>query len=146
MFDVFLLQFHQYDYQQSHVVGRLKKNKKCPINLIEADLVNGFGLIDNGRKLTAKLSSFSFQNPLSVDSFETAQLNVYPNPANDVWNVSSSATIANVAVFDILGKQVLSIAPNSNEATLDASSLRTGVYFARLDGVNGSKTIKLVKE
>lgn len=85
-------------------------------------------------------------NPLSVDSFETTQLNVYPNPASDVWNVSSSATITNVAVFDILGKQVLSIAPNSNEATLDASSLRTGVYFARLEGINGSKTIKLVKE
>ena len=32
----------KYDYQQSHVVGRLKKNKKCPINLIEADWVKWF--------------------------------------------------------------------------------------------------------
>lgn len=83
---------------------------------------------------------------LGTDEFETAGFKVFPNPTNDVWNISSSNTISNVAVYDILGKQVLTLSPNSNEATINASSLRTGVYFARIEGVNGSKTIKLVRE
>ncbi|WP_299520441.1 T9SS type A sorting domain-containing protein [Winogradskyella sp.] len=83
---------------------------------------------------------------LSTNDFETSEFKVSPNPTNTDWNLSSSNTITNVAVYDILGKQVLALAPNSNEAIIDASSLRTGVYFARIDGVNGSKTIKLVRE
>ncbi|MEO1033162.1 MAG: T9SS type A sorting domain-containing protein [Bacteroidota bacterium] len=83
---------------------------------------------------------------LSTNEFETAELKVFPNPTNGDWNLLSANTINDVLVYDILGKQVITMSPDSNEATIDGSSLRTGVYFARIEGVNGSQTIKLVKE
>jgi hypothetical protein len=72
---------------------------------------------------------------------------VAPNPSKDVWNIKAAANqnVTAVQVYDMLGKQVISIEPNSNEVTLNAADLRSGIYLARLSTANGSKTIKLVK-
>jgi endoglucanase len=83
---------------------------------------------------------------LSTEDFETASFKAFPNPTNGDWNISGNAVINTVTVFDILGKQVLALEPNSNDFAVNASSLRTGVYFARIEGANGSQTIKLVKQ
>lgn len=84
-------------------------------------------------------------NTLSTESFDVEEFSVYPNPTNTNWNITGNAVISNISVYDILGKQVLVLSPNTNETSIDASSIRTGVYFARIQGANGSKTIKLVK-
>lgn len=83
---------------------------------------------------------------LSTDQFETAEFSVFPNPTNNDWNINGNSEITKLALFDILGKEVLSIAPNSNEVTIDATSFKTGVYFARIEGVNGTKTVKLIRQ
>lgn len=85
-------------------------------------------------------------NVLSTNDFETSEFKVFPNPTKNDWNISSSNTINNITVYDILGKQVLTLAPNSNEVEIDASALKTGIYFAKIEGFNGSKTVKLIKE
>ena len=86
------------------------------------------------------------QNPLSVNGFETAQFRVFPNPTNGNWNISSRTIINTIAVYDILGKQVLTFAPNTITTIIDASSLKSGMYFAKIQGVSGSSTVKLIKE
>lgn len=83
---------------------------------------------------------------LSIDQFNTADFKVFPNPSSDKWNVSSNAVVSSVVVYDILGKQVITLSPNTNEVAIDASSLNPGMYFAEISGVNGSKTVKLIKE
>ena len=40
--------------------------------------------------------------------------------------------MSSIQVFDILGKQVLSLAPNAIEAKIDASVLKSGLYFAKI--------------
>ncbi len=83
---------------------------------------------------------------LSTDDFDLADFSVYPNPTNNVWNVKTNNTIMNsIQVFDMLGKQVLSLNPRSEEAQIDASTLNSGLYFAKIDSNSGSKTIKLIK-
>lgn len=72
---------------------------------------------------------------------------VAPNPSNDVWNIKAAndQNVTSIVVYDMLGKQVLSLEPNSNEVILNAADLKSGIYLARLATANGSKTIKLVK-
>ncbi len=83
---------------------------------------------------------------LGVDEFALTDLNVYPNPSNNVWNVKTNNTTMNsIHVFDMLGKQVLSLNPRSEEVQIDASTLNSGLYFAKIDSNSGSKTIKLIK-
>jgi hypothetical protein len=54
--------------------------------------------------------------------------------------------INSIQVYDILGKVVLTMNPNANEAQIDASGLNTGLYFAKVNSAVGSKTIKLIKK
>jgi endo-1,3(4)-beta-glucanase len=85
-------------------------------------------------------------NPLSNKDFEIAGLNVYPNPARDSWTVKTqNINMSSIQVFDVLGKNVLSFKPNASEATINGSSLKAGLYFARINTLNGSSSLKLIK-
>jgi len=86
-------------------------------------------------------------NNLSVDEFSQVNISVYPNPTLNVWNVKTSAqTINSIQVFDILGKQVLTLNPNTQDAVIDASTLNSGLYFAKVNSDAGTQTLKLVRE
>ncbi len=90
---------------------------------------------------------FHKNTTLATNKFEIAGLNVYPNPARDSWTVTTNnVNMSSIEVFDVLGKNVLSLEPNAIEAKVDASSLKTGMYFAKINTINGTSTLKLVKE
>jgi hypothetical protein len=54
--------------------------------------------------------------------------------------------MSSITVYDILGKNVLSLNPNASEASINGSSLKSGLYFAQIKTANGVSSIKLVKE
>lgn len=85
-------------------------------------------------------------NNLSTNEFASSEFKVYPNPTKNNWNIESNTAISSVKVFDILGKQVASLAPNTNDVEVNTANIKAGVYFARIESVNGSKTVKLIKE
>jgi hypothetical protein len=70
----------------------------------------------------------------------------YPNPTKEIWSIrSNSNDINNIEVYNVLGKNVMSLKPNANEAIIDGSSLGSGLYFAKVSSELGSSTLKLVK-
>ena len=83
---------------------------------------------------------------LGTNEFEVSNFSTYPNPTNNVWNIEGTQTIESVFVFDVLGKQVMSVQPNSSNVELNASSLPNGLYFAKVSTALGTKSIKLIKE
>ncbi|WP_115462291.1 T9SS type A sorting domain-containing protein [Winogradskyella aurantiaca] len=83
---------------------------------------------------------------LSTDQFTQDRFKIYPNPTNGLWNVNSSTLVENVTVYDILGKEVINMSPAMNDFTIDGSNLKSGVYFAKIQGVEASKNLRLVKE
>ena len=85
--------------------------------------------------------------PLGVTNFDDLKFSAYPNPTNDNWVIKTQKTnISSIKVFDIQGKKVISILPNSDEFVIDGSSLKSGLYFARIKTDSGSKLIKLIKK
>lgn len=89
---------------------------------------------------------FSTSNTLSNDDFSINNFKVHPNPSQTEWTVNAANdVIKSIQLFDILGKQVLSILPNTSVAKIDASQLTKGLYFANIVSENGSSTIKLIK-
>jgi hypothetical protein len=84
---------------------------------------------------------------LSVEDNNFAKFMSYPNPTQDSWTVKTkNIKMSTIQVFDILGKQVLSLAPNAIEANIDASGLKSGLYFAKINTDNGSSSLKLVRQ
>jgi len=71
---------------------------------------------------------------------------VYPNPTTNSWNVSTNnIQIDSVDVFDVLGKKVISLQPNTMSATIDATNLTPGVYITKIRTELGIETKKLIK-
>lgn len=82
---------------------------------------------------------------LGVNDYKINDFNVSPNPSNNVWNIKGQQTIENIQVFDVLGKQVMTVKPNNTDVELNANTLPKGLYFAKMNTEYGSNTIKLIK-
>jgi hypothetical protein len=90
---------------------------------------------------------FSVNNPaLSTESFESSKVRMYPNPAKNTLNIDANNTIEKVAVYSILGQEVLSKKPNNNSTTLQTSGLQRGTYIVRSTIGGKTSTSKFIKE
>jgi Secretion system C-terminal sorting domain/Fibronectin type III domain/Cleaved Adhesin Domain len=67
----------------------------------------------------------------------------YPNPVNNELNLKAQNNIENVSIYNMLGQEVLRLAPNTNSSKIDMSALQTGAYFIRvtINGVTETKQI-----
>ena len=84
---------------------------------------------------------------LGAKDFDLDSFSLFPNPTQDSWTLKTKIeNIASINVFDILGKSVLSLSPNTSEATINGSNLKSGLYFAQVKTANGISTLKLVKK
>ncbi len=90
---------------------------------------------------------FSVTNPaLGTESFQASKVRMYPNPAKNSVTIDANGSIERVAVYSILGQEVLSKSPKSNSTTLQTSSLQRGTYIVRSTVDGKTSTSKLVKE
>ena len=77
--------------------------------------------------------NISYENTTAINTSYNNEASIFPNPANNNLTVSSSKIISELAVFDIMGKQVLSKNKiNSNTVYLNTSKLSKGYYSIRL--------------
>lgn len=81
---------------------------------------------------------------LSVRQNEIAGLSVYPNPVTrGVLFINTQANAEkNVAIYDILGKQVLNTTTASNE--INVASLKSGAYILKITEAGKTATSKLM--
>ena len=92
------------------------------------------------------IDSIVFNNILSAADFGNVNntISLYPNPANDVLNISSSNSITKIEVYDIQGRNV---ATNNNSSNVNVVSLGKGVYIIKVAQENGSVITKqFIKE
>lgn len=78
--------------------------------------------------------------------FEQKKITMYPNPTQDVFNISSPDTINSVVVYDMLGKIVYRSSVSADSATIDTKAWSTGVYNVAVETASGEQQkLKLVK-
>jgi hypothetical protein len=81
-----------------------------------------------------------------VGAFDQKQMTMYPNPTQDIFNISSPTAITSVVVYDMLGKVVFRASISNDNATIDAGAWSKGVYNVAVENVNGEQQkLKLVK-
>lgn len=89
--------------------------------------------------------------PVSVNSISGDKniLSVYPNPANDVVNVSIDAAIGNnaaIQVVDITGKTIKSVNVSQKQTAIDINELPSGVYLIKYSDDEVAQVIKFTKQ
>lgn len=100
--------------------------------------VDKFGLAIDDFKVTTT-------GTLKNSDFFKNNFTVYPNPANDVINVSNlgNLEITKASITDVNGRIVKEV--NSSFETINISELNAGVYFLKINTLEGSGTTKIVK-
>ena len=92
------------------------------------------------------IDSIVFDNTLGTADFGYANntISLYPNPAQEVLNISSSNSITKIEVYDLLGKKVAS---NFNASNVNVEDLVKGTYIVKVLQENGSVVAKhFIKE
>jgi len=84
-------------------------------------------------------------NTLNIADFSDNSFSVYPNPVQNTLFVNAGATVDNVSIFDLTGRQVLRAMPNAESFSLDVSNLNKGMYLVSLKAGDQEMTAKLVK-
>jgi len=68
---------------------------------------------------------------VSIDDFQHGQLDIYPNPTSDIIFVSYPDGITQVALFDVLGREVWKkqLAIGQQRVEIDLGAYRNGSYL-----------------
>src|SRR5690606_26356810 len=86
---------------------------------------------------------------LSNNEFITATFNVFPNPANNVVNITNNENmvVEQVVVYDTTGKLISTQSfTNETEIQLNVENLASGTYMLHLQTNEGTAVKKLVKK
>ena len=77
--------------------------------------------------------NISYENTTAINTSNKNEVSIFPNPANNNLTISSSKIISEFAVFDIMGKQLLSNKKvHSNIVKVNTSKLSKGYYSISL--------------
>src|SRR5690606_27331008 len=91
------------------------------------------------------MQSRSINNPplITIDEFNFASFNMYPNPSDGIFNISTQ-NVLNLEVYDITGKLVYTQNQVQNNSRIDLSFLNSGMYIAKVMDNNNSHSQKIV--
>jgi hypothetical protein len=87
-----------------------------------------------------------FEVLVGLDEIELTSIQLFPNPAEDVINISGIQPydIKLISVFDATGRVVLSV-NNPTNNTLDISGIAAGAYNIRFTTLKGEKSVPFIK-
>ncbi|MCB0447059.1 MAG: T9SS type A sorting domain-containing protein [Gelidibacter sp.] len=104
---------------------------------------HSFGAASSGFIL---LFNSSINTSLGVDDFDTNTFTHFYNKDVDVLTLNStSLAFDNISIFNVLGQEVINRNLSQMSETIDMSSLKDGVYLAKVTIEGQSQTIKLLK-
>lgn len=84
-----------------------------------------------------------------LDDTLSASIKLYPNPANDVINLSASnnLSLTKLEVIDINGRLIMSVPiENITKKEINISELSKGLYLINIYSIDGMVTKKIIKE
>ena len=106
--------------------------------------------------IVSEPSEFSLNSPLSesnkpvwgtcptagVDDQYQTNIAIYPNPTNNTLFITGNETPIAVAIYNVLGKEVLSVKNTNN---INVQALPSGVYVIRISDGVGQTNRKFIK-
>ncbi|CAI8334064.1 MAG: Uncharacterised protein [Cryomorphaceae bacterium] len=79
---------------------------------------------------------------LGVDDQNLKNVSMHPNPTDNTLFISGNESVIAVAIYNVLGKEVLSVKNTNN---INVQALPSGVYTIRISGGVGQTNRKFIK-
>jgi hypothetical protein len=114
------------------------------------DAQNGWVVGERGTIIHTSNGGGEPQKPFVYPpGYKPVSVIVFPNPAEEYVEVWSESTIYSISITDALGRSI-SPGPESwwsgQEANLDISSLRSGLYYLKIQSPSALKIERIVKK
>lgn len=113
-------------------------------NLFSANVNFVFTLLYSGLEVDYPFSA-RFEDIVidGINEVDEIECSVFPIPAKDVLNIQTEHSINTVEIYDMNGKLLRLISPNSDHiASINVTSLSSGIYFVKVVDVNQKVAIK----
>jgi len=80
-------------------------------------------------------------NVLAVNENRLLDFSVFPTPTENILNIKSKKEIVKIEIYSKLGQLILK---NTTENKIDISNLNQGLYFVKVEDVNGNFGVKKI--
>jgi len=80
---------------------------------------------------------------VGINEPNNSSISIFPNPASDIVNVKSSASIKKVELLNYVGQAVFSKNTDTRLMQISVADLEAGVYFVKVTTENGNTTAKI---
>ena len=93
-------------------------------------------------------STADFSHSSAIENAVTENMNiaVYPNPASQFVNISTSFSISRITIIDMVGHIVCSEMPESSHVKINTDNLNKGIYIVKVSDETNTYLTRFVKE
>jgi hypothetical protein len=85
---------------------------------------------------------FKNNSAIGIVESENQELNIFPNPANDLLFINLPSSAKQISIVDIYGKLIYSEPALFESHELKISSLASGTYWLKVDLTNGRTALE----
>jgi len=101
--------------------------------------------IDNNGGLVSNAFVVKVNNSTSTRNHSLPDLDIYPNPVNDLLHISTTTSAFNITIYNPNSSFKKSYKNLVDSVSVDLSDLPLGVYFVRVENpINGAFSIKKI--
>ena len=135
----------EFDFN-NQASGTAAFNPAFPFNMASVFFNFGTDGATAGSK-TYYFDNVSYGAPLlGISQFNTSNVKMYPNPTSTIFTIEAQATIDSVAVYNVLGQEVLVKNPNAETVRIDISELQAGVYIVKTTIEGNLSSSRIIKK
>ena len=109
-------------------------------------------LASGSENITANLAGYSFTrnlnliNPVNVEKQDFDDVKVFPNPTIDILNITSSETISEIEIVNVMGQVVKRMEVNADNVVCDVEGLSNGIYVVRIRPIGFAQGTAIVQK
>lgn len=107
----------------------------------------GVGVWSTPNNLNFDVTNFTVTvPPLGVNEVEQNKIRVYPNPVADLLNIYGLQETSDVAIYNLIGQEVLRVNKFDGQSNINVSSLSPGTYLVKVSADAKTETYKIIKQ
>jgi len=84
-------------------------------------------------------------NPLAIEETVGQAFSFFPNPTNNIVNISTTLADFSTTIYNLQGQQVSETISHKGNSSIDFSNLAAGIYFVKLQTTNSIRTISIIR-
>lgn len=89
-------------------------------------------------------TDYIYVGGVGINEITNVSISIYPNPVNDILNLSASQVIQEIQIYNLIGQVVLDKKVDSKNVILNTSGLKSGIYNLKVQMKDGFINKKIV--